>query len=72
MRRWLNMRAELACARERNGFADIFPRLFFSIFPGRRDPSDRTYTEDRARRRKIRASRPIPLKVSPMENCRRY
>jgi len=50
----------------------IYFPVFFSIFPGRRDPSERTYAEDRTRRRKIRASRPIPLKVSPMENCRRY
>lgn len=65
-----NMRVELACARERNGLTSIYFPVLFSIFPGCRDPRDQTYTEDRVRRRKIRANCPIPLKVSPMENCR--
>lgn len=62
-------------ARERNGcFTDIF-FPYFSLFSPERSKlrSDRKYSgEDRDRRRReIRAGRPIPLKVSPMENRRR-
>lgn len=40
-----------------------FPRIFLYFSPDA-EIRIRAYTEDRARRRKIRASRPIPLKVS--------
>lgn len=67
MTRWLKI-----CASEQNGFSLIYiPHIFryFSQTPllSLERPNIRE-EEDIAMRRKIRTGRPIPLKVSPMEN----